>query len=246
MSEASSEARASISEHAEHVASLIFVADRAISVVEAMGEGVDGINGANLGDLFGTVRDALVDSALLSVAKIFERATPRYPLWNLRSLLTEIHAKADDLNVLDRPRAIAFLDTHTPPSSIGSAAPDVAVTRALVEAMLAQLPDERATIVRPHDIALDALRQQRDKVIAHNEALDRGALLSATWQDLQALLGLAKEQLGLVGWVFLSTVYVTDDGHYVLADDAARCGMAMRRLLTKAGLRPARRPGGVV
>lgn len=246
MGDKNTEHQARIAAHAEQVASLIFVADRAISVVQATGEGTDGINEANLGELFESLRDALVDVALLAVAKIFERATPRYPLWSLPTLLREIDECAEHLPLLDRPRALEFLRAELLCDQISGASSDPIVSQALVRAMLAQLPDASMTVLRPRDLALEALRQQRDKVIAHNEALDRGTLLSTSWRDLDGLLDLAKRQVGLIGWAFLNTVYMTDDGDYPLADDAARSGMAMRRLLTKAGLRSPRHWTGAI
>lgn len=238
--------REQVASHAQHVASLIFVADRAIGVVEATGEGVDGINAANLGELFETLRDALVDTALLAVAKIFERAKPKYPLWSLPSLLTMIDECAGELPLLNRPRAIEFLHGQPLSSPTDDRSSDRVVIQALVQTMRAQLPDSASTDLRPHDLVLDALRQQRDKVIAHNEALDRGTLHSTSWHDLRELLDLARRQLGLIGWVFLNTVYMTDDGYYPLAGDATRSGMAMRRLLTKASLRAPRHWSGEV
>lgn len=232
--------------HTERVASLVFVADRAISIVRAAGEGIDGINAANLGELFSSLHDALIDTVILAVAKIFERPTRRYPLWSLPSLLAEIETGAERLAIMDKPRAVSFLRELDPKCILDISAPDRDLTRALVAAMRGQLPDPESTEIRPQDLALDGLRQQRDKVIAHNEALDRGTLLSSSWQDVNGLLDLAKVHIGIVGWVFLNTVYMTDDRAYPLADDAARSGMAMRRLLTKAGLRAPRHPSGAV
>jgi hypothetical protein len=232
--------------HAEQVASLIFVADRSISIMQAAGEGAEAINATGLGDLFSSIHGALIDTAFLAIAKVFERPRPPYALWSLPALLSAIGENAERLPITDRAHGLTFLRELAPTSPISLTATDREITSALLRAMQAQLPDPSSTQLRPHDLALDALRQQRDKVIAHSEAIDHGTLLSASWQDLDNLLDLAKTHIDIIGRVFFRTVYMTDDKHYLLTDDAARAGMAMRRLLTKAGLRPPRHPSGAV
>jgi hypothetical protein len=81
--------------HTERVASLVFVADRSIAILHAAGESADAINGAGLGDLFASIHGALVDTAFLAVAKIFERPG-RYALWSLPALLPEITSEKRD------------------------------------------------------------------------------------------------------------------------------------------------------
>jgi hypothetical protein len=237
---------AALEAHAEQVASLIFIADRAVSIHQATGEGADLINSRGFGDLFSALQGALIDNAILAVAKLFEWPTKKYPRWNLPALLFEIRDNAERLPIADRPHALAFLRDIGPAASVPEGATDREVTSVLVEAMLAQLPNPLAVDLRPHDLALKALREQRNKVIAHNQAIESGALLSTNWNDLNGLLHIAKHQLGTIGWTYLRIAYMLDNNDYLLTGDAARAGMAMRRLLTKAELRPPRHFTGLV
>jgi hypothetical protein len=238
MASSDSRANPALALHTEQVASLIFVADRAVGVVKAAGESADAINAANLGDLFVSIHGAMLDLAVLAVAKLFERPSSRHRIWSLPALLSEIQAGAAHFEIVERSHAFAFIREHSHAAELALTLPDSELITVLAQTMQAQLPDLRSTEPRTHDLALDALRQQRDKVIAHNEAVDHGTLLSVSWQQLENLLRLAKNQVGAIGWIFLRAAYTTDDGSYVLSDDASRTGVAMRRLLTKAGLRP--------
>jgi len=85
--------------------------------------------------------------------------------------------------------------------------------------------------------ALKAWRTKRNKRIAHKEDTSVDQLPPTTWKQGQVLLDDAKRFLSLVGWGYLSRVYMFDDDRYHLTRDAERSALALRRLLKMAGSR---------
>jgi hypothetical protein len=55
--------------------------------------------------------------------------------------------------------------------------------------------------------ALFELRQSRDKIIAHNEAIERSALQSLTWGAALSLVEYAKDFVSTIGFGYLSTLF---------------------------------------
>lgn len=85
--------------------------------------------------------------------------------------------------------------------------------------------------------ALDSVKNIRDKRIAHDENVAVERLPRVTWLELNKLLDYAKSFIGAIGWGYLSTAYVYNDGSYALSCDAQRTSSAMRRLLKRAEIK---------
>jgi hypothetical protein len=209
-----------------------------------VGENADAINGANMGDLFGSIQHVLSDHVVLAVTKLFER--PRRKIWSFPSLLMKMEKRSDVLQICERPGTFDYLRMLGHVDGVPGDLSDSQLTRLLVGVMRAQQPTLDREALEPHDLILEALRQQRDKVIAHSEAIEEGALLTARWGEIDSLLNTAKLHLGLIGRAYLRTAYMDDSRDYLLTSDAERAGQAMRRLLTKADLRPARHFPGTI
>ena len=97
-------------------------------------------------------------------------------------------------------------------------------TRAVVDALLSRLPHHT------NNAALNALKELRDKRIAHPERAKPEGLPTTSWSEALKLLDMPLEALGVCG-AYTSTAYVDDNGKYMMDADAARAGSATRRLL---------------
>ena len=85
-----------------------------------------------------------------------------------------------------------------------------------------------------------ALRESRDKIIAHNEAVDRSTLQKPTWGEALSLVNYAKDFVSTIGYGYLSTIFGQDSQDYILTTPARRTSLALRRLLEAANIAPRR------
>ena len=112
---------------------------------------------------------------------------------------------------------------------------------------LEQLSDEQLThaVVKHFRTTLpdaDAVRQIRDKVIAHNERIERSALTSPTWKEALSLINYAKDFLITIGDGYLNILFGNDSSSYILTDEAKSPAVHLRRLLRAAGIGEGRQP----
>jgi len=80
------------------------------------------------------------------------------------------------------------------------------------------------------------LRQSRDKIISHNEAIERSALHSPTWGDALSLVNFAKDFVSTIGFGYLNILFGSGRGDYRLSYDARRTTKQLRHLLEAANL----------
>lgn len=206
----------------------IFKAERAYAVLKSIGENADAINVSerNFGELFGVLQGHAQTEALIAVARLYDRPSKHYPTRCLRALLDELDAKAEALPpIIEKPnlaKELARQGMTADKVALVNSAPDADVTRAMMTFLRGRLDDPEVVE------AIERVKDVRDKRIAHNEAAH--AIEGPTWKAVLRLLALAQEVVGLVGWAYLSTVYI-HEGRYFLSSDAQRSGSAMRRLL---------------
>ena len=81
----------------------------------------------------------------------------------------------------------------------------------------------------PQEI-VEKLKTLRDKAMAHNEMVS--PITGPTWGGLERILEISKDLAGVLGWAYLSTVYV-HNGEYFLSSDAERPARALRRMLSE-------------
>jgi hypothetical protein len=205
----------------------IFWAEEAYALAEVIGQRVQAIHAARFTPLFGSLQVILSDRQTLSVTKMFDRPN-RYPT---RSI----------------PATLAFLKTH---AELWKVPQWHVLHEALIEAGADRTSVERlSNIELTHAIvnhyegtptklspALIALRQSRNKIIAHNEAIERSALQSRTWGAAQSLVEYAKDFVSTIGFGYLSTLFRGGSGDYYLTYDARRTSVELQRLLEVANI----------
>lgn len=160
---------------------------------------------------------------VLAVTRLLERQGERYELHSVHGVLRFLSDNAGDLPLLE-PLWIQQSMERLGLWEKVPHEPGAAQTRAVVEALVSELPHHT------NNEALKALKDLRDKRIAHPEKPIPEGMSTTTWDEALKLLKIPTEALGVCG-AFTSTAYVDDKGRYMMDSDAARAGSATRRLL---------------
>jgi hypothetical protein len=218
------------------VAPDIFLTMRARELHRIIGVHADRINAAGYGELFGAIQNAAAGEVTLGIAKLFERPSRSYPTRSIPAAIALMAEKADELP----PRDTSALLHDVVRLQIDAAplrdlqGPDF--TRALAAALDARCPKvgdrERSELAE----ALHALKTNRDKVIAHNEAVRREDLPMATWKSAEGLVSFAQSFIGAIAIGYFGSAFTTDAGWYVPSDYAGIAAMHLDRLLQEAGV----------
>lgn len=217
------------------VVSDIAKAERAYALLAVVGQHAEAINASkrNYGELFGTVQHLAAAETLISVARLYDRPSRKYPTRCLRALLEQLENQADALPpIVDKFnlwRDLARQGMSRAAIDELKRSSDRDITRALVAFLRSRLDNPETAQ------AVDRIKLVRDKAIAHNEDIKAYGASGPTWTSVLALLSVAKDVVGVVGWAYLSIVYM-HEGEYQLTSDAKRPSRAMQRLLEDLGI----------
>jgi hypothetical protein len=215
----------------------IFLADEAKSIAVAIGNHAEQLNAHGFGDLFCSLQLAYSDRQTLCVAKMFDKIH-RYPTRTIPAILDLIEDHASLWSLPQRHMLEGKLISAGHERQQIQAAANASLSKLLASELRRTMPKvERAD--RPGPLAsLTKLREARDKVIAHNEAVDDGARRYATWGEVEELVAYAKNFVTLISFGFLNLHMGADSESYHLTYDARRSSMALLRLLQSANLVP--------
>ena len=91
----------------------------------------------------------------------------------------------------------------------------------------------------PHcnlSVALKGVLKSRNKVHAHNEAIDAALRTRPTWGGTESLVDYAKDFVCVIGMAFFGRWFGTGSDDYYLSRDAQRISQMFERLLKDAEL----------
>jgi hypothetical protein len=116
--------------------------------------------------------------------------------------------------------------------------PDSEITSKIVQFYATSLPSTFTESATRHEMAksLRALVTRRDKVVAHNEMIDRSTLPQLSWAEIERLISYAKQFIDVVGIGYIRRGFADDDGRYCLTSDAERAARVLKKLLMKADM----------
>ncbi len=77
---------------------------------------------------------------------------------------------------------------------------------------------------------------QRDKVVVHNEVIEKSVIPNTKWDKIEELVNYAKKITTIIGIGYLSINYEDDRGNYFLSDDALKASRALKQLLKEANV----------
>lgn len=211
----------------------IFQADEGISLYKTIGMNAEGINKFNFGELFGALQGVLSDRLVLSLNKLFE-VEKRNPSRSIPAVLSYLEKNSHILKINSRNTVVTGLTRIGSNLENDSNLTDTEFSRKVVEALRPLIPNHKGDSKLSK--TLKALRDSRDKRIAHNEHIDSKSIAGVTWNDCIELLEFAKIFTASIGYGYMSLMIEHPEGKYMLSDDAERRSIALTRLFKKAGI----------
>ena len=220
----------------EGIVADLFAAEQTYALLKQIGQNANAINQANFGALFGPLQSVLSNAFFLSIAKLFEKPSKKYPTRSIPSVLQLLESSSNELLV--GQRIIVMRRLAAAGMNIESLAEisDSAITSRIVQFYYRSLPSTELVAWCEMSRSLHAVVTRRDKVVAHNEMIDRSALPHTSWADIEQLMSYAKGFIDVVGIGYISKAFASDDGHYFLTSDAQVASHVLSKLLIKAGV----------
>lgn len=210
-------------------------ADQAYYLMTEIGQAAAEINTKNYGELFSYILSTLSDRFTLAISKVFDKEYGQYPTQTVSSILSLLESEGHTLPVQQRIKVLHIVQSW-PDGNLLPEPSDHDITKCIVK-------HYRETIPSPDTVAgctlgrtLNALKANRDKRVAHSEAIRASELPKTTGDTAHKLLQWVKDFIGTIGWAYLSIAYTDDAGNYFLESDAKRVAIALRRLLSAAGV----------
>lgn len=167
------------------------------------------------------------------LGRIFDPHHKRYQIKSIPAILHLLSEKPEDICVVERPGLIEDLAKRGVPRCRMSDASPVELVKIVVDYYSNQLQSVGKEGV-DLSAALDRLKTARNKLVAHSEFIDVEQIDLPTWQQCEWMTDFALDFVGVVGFAFLSTVYVFDSGENSVKSDAQRSSVSLQRLLDAA------------
>lgn len=220
------------------IAGDIFWAEEAKAFTQKVSDHRDVINAAHYGQLFGSLQTIMTDRLMLSVAKLYDRPDRRYPTRSIPAVLELIGANASIWRLRHRSILEKLLIGVGRDENLIRSMPDADLIGLVVGHYERTRPDENKASHCALSSALMAVREARNKVLAHNEAIEQSARKRTTWRGLDDLIAYAKDFVCVVSSGFTDSYYGEHSDDYVLSIDAGRLSRDLERLLKLTNLIP--------
>ncbi len=218
------------------LAAEIFWADEAKSLVAEIGKHAAAINHGSFGAFFGPLQVILSDRQTLNVVKLFEPPNRRYPTRSIPSVLVLLEQYASLWQIAQPHVLHQLLEKAGWAKSEVVSLDNTDLTRAVIDYYRSTVPTIEATDTSPLVPALRALRESRDKVIAHNEAIDRASRQPVTWEETELLVNFAKDFVTTISFAYLGLYIGTNHADYLVSFDARKSSRTLRQLLKAANI----------
>lgn len=208
---------------AEGIRTDIYLALESHGVFKTIGERVEAADTSTYQPMLLALQSYSSAIFILAITALHERQGPKYELHSVHGVLMHLRNNAQHIPV----RQPIFLQQSMERLGAWNAVPHdagVTQTRAVVDVLISKLPHYA------NNEALKALKDQRDKRIAHPERGDAKALATTTWDEALKLLEMPIEALAVCG-ACTNEGYVDNEGRPLMNTDAARAGVATRRIL---------------
>ena len=201
----------------------IYLALEAHGIFKTIGEHVAAADASTFQRMLVALQAYASAAFVLALTRLLERQTSRYELHSVHGVLLYIKANAQHIRVKEP----IFIQQSMERLGMWNDVPHASgeeQTRTVVDALISKLP--RYT----DNEALKALKDLRDKRIAHPERVTLQAAPTTSWQEALKLLQIPIEALAVCG-AYTREAYVDNEGRILMDSDAARAGFATRRVL---------------
>jgi hypothetical protein len=203
----------------------LLAAETAILLYETIGNYQSELADKNFEHLFGTIQLLLAKDIVLSISKIFDY-NDRFSLRSLYAAIKIINNNSHELKIeyriqLEEKLGIWGLDRKCL----------IAMTDSELTTIVAKVLNDKM----PSKDDMKAIKNIRDKRLAHDESIDEAKISVIMWQELDNLVELAKSILGIIGNHYLGSLYEIN-GEYTLSEDALIESRSLVRLFRQAGI----------
>jgi hypothetical protein len=215
------------------VVSEIFWADEAKAFAVKIGEHSATINNTQYAPLIGRLQTIVSDQQTLAVAKMFDADSRTRSIPNILSLIDD---NIPVWQLKDRRALEIFLINEGRNESIVKTASDTDLILLTTGHYRGTLPNPQNASQCQLSAALKSVLESRNKVHAHNEAIDAAARTRPTWGGTESLVAYAKEFVSVIAMGFFARWMGKGSDDYYLSRDARRTSQLFERLLKEAKL----------
>jgi hypothetical protein len=217
------------------VAKEIFFAEEAKFLAHEIGKRADELNARGFGHLFGSIQVAYSDRQTLCITKMFDPEDRKYPTRSIPAILNLIERNASSWSLPQRHKLEEIL-VGTPYDPAFGKVSDSELAIYVASYFRDLFPNAGSLSTPQLSRAIVALREARNKVIAHNEAIDQNARTLPTWAEADALVDYAKGFVTAISFGFLSLFMGNDSRTYLPTADSSGTAFALKKLFTAANL----------
>lgn len=183
----------------------VFLGHNAIGVYIALSDHSSALNALPFCQALGTIQRHALDSFILSLCKLYEGPSPRYPNYSVPTTLALLREDTSSLaaGIQNHVRLERFVQAHVDHSFAVRSPNDIAqIPELLLKHFSEQCPRTPPRDGNELDHVLDALKVLRDKRVAHHEDADLASLSKTDLDGALRLLAFAQTYINLVGYGF--------------------------------------------
>lgn len=215
----------------------IYWADQAKAAAVLIGEHSASINAEGFGEVFGHLQSIFSERETMAVAKMYDTPSTQFPTRSIPAMLKLIELHSSLWSLPERPSLEQLLIDEGADAALVRGMSNQQIALEVASHFKGTLPHKNKVASCTLSAALEPIRETRNKVLAHNEAINKAARTLPTWADTKALVNSAKDFACIVGRGFLGTYLGHSHADYILAHDAQRFSFMLSRLLDRAGLK---------
>ena len=219
------------------IAADVFIAERAYSMFKVIGQNGNIIDNTNYKEFFKLTQEALKDRFLLAMARLFDKPSSKNKTRCILGLIDLIKKNSSRLpEILERTNLAAAMRI----ASFDENSISMIYQKNKGDEIALMIANHFEGLFNREDIVKlsEKLKEIRDTRLAHNDLIvstkiDLNETLDViTFKELFSLIRIAKEFIGVIGWAYMSMVFV-HDGEYHLTNDAVRPSYSLSDLISK-------------
>lgn len=215
----------------------IFTAERAYCMFTTIGKESNLIGSNNYQEFFRSAQAAFRDQFLLAMGRLFDKASDRNKTRCIAGIIELIENNSFRLPAIVERTNLCMVMRN---SNFGEESLKMVLNEKKDEEIAIEIVNHFKQLLNSKEnLRLsEKLKEIRDKRLAHNdlkittdsELIDKIDII--TFKDLYSLVEIAKHFIGVIGWAFMSMVFM-HDGEYHLTESAKRPRHLLLQLFDK-------------
>jgi hypothetical protein len=214
----------------------LFFADQTKALAVTIGKHSPVINSKGFGDLFGSLQNILSDHQTLAVAKIYDPPGRKYPTRSIPAMLSLIKKHSDLWSLPQRHILEELLINEGNNPAFIKHLNNQQLSLEVVAHFIYTMPHKDKVGDCNLSDALETVREVRNKVHAHNEAIDKAARKLPTWAGVESLVNYAKDFACVISFGFLNLHLGNHSKDYMPGVGTRQLSRKMEKLIALANL----------